>query len=95
MPSQAVWYFPSWMIRVEAQILSPFYLSIHTPRYVRSDAPIWRLILSEDVDGMRELFRSGEASVHDVDEGGRTVLHYARDAWLYSRRSNSGQVFVF
>ncbi|KAI0687383.1 hypothetical protein BC835DRAFT_1419898 [Cytidiella melzeri] len=92
MPSQTVWYLPSWMVKVEAQVLSPFYLSIHTPRFVRNDAPIWQLILRADVDGVREQFKSGEASVYDVNEGGRTVLSYARDAWLHSRCSNPGQV---
>ncbi|KAI0690963.1 hypothetical protein BC835DRAFT_1362314, partial [Cytidiella melzeri] len=62
------------MVKVEAQVLSPFYVSIHTPRFVRNDAPIWRFILRADVDGLRELFLSGEASVHDVDEDGDTVL---------------------
>ncbi|KAI0684874.1 hypothetical protein BC835DRAFT_1362114 [Cytidiella melzeri] len=69
------------MVKVEAQVFSPFYVSIHTPRFVRNDAPIWRFILRADVDGLRELFLSGEASVHDVDEDGDTVLYL-----------NSGQV---
>ncbi|KAI0690951.1 hypothetical protein BC835DRAFT_153284 [Cytidiella melzeri] len=92
VPSQAIWYLPSWMFKVEAQVFSPFYLSIHTARFVRNDAPIWQLIIRADIDGLRELFLSGEASVHDVNEDGRTVLYYARDAWLRSRKSNSGQV---
>ncbi|KAI0688283.1 hypothetical protein BC835DRAFT_1373290 [Cytidiella melzeri] len=70
------------MVTVEAQVLSPFYLSIHTPRFVRNDAPIWQLILRADVDGLRELFKSGEASVQDVDENGDTVLYYAHLTWL-------------
>ncbi|KAI0683622.1 hypothetical protein BC835DRAFT_1394645 [Cytidiella melzeri] len=80
------------MVKVEAQVLSPFYLSIRTPRFVRIDAPIWQFILRADVDGLREQFKSGEASVHDVDEDGNTVLHCAHQTWFRSRYSNSGQV---
>ncbi|KAI0690958.1 hypothetical protein BC835DRAFT_1362269, partial [Cytidiella melzeri] len=72
------------MFKVEAQVFSPFYLSIRTPRFVRSDAPIWQLILRADVDGVRELFLSGEASVHDVDEDGDTVLYVSWMNFIFS-----------
>ncbi|KAI0685596.1 hypothetical protein BC835DRAFT_508407 [Cytidiella melzeri] len=73
--SQVVWYLPLWMAKVEVQVLSPFYLSIRTPRLVRGNAPIWRCINRADINGVRELLLSGEASVLDVDERGNTVLH--------------------
>ncbi|KAI0687385.1 hypothetical protein BC835DRAFT_408420 [Cytidiella melzeri] len=95
IPGQAVWFLPSWMFKVEAQISSPFYLSIRTPRFVRNDAPIWELIMGADVDGVRGLLLSGEASVHDVDEDGDTVLYYAHDAWVKGRQfATSGQVMA-
>ncbi|KAI0690968.1 hypothetical protein BC835DRAFT_1362381 [Cytidiella melzeri] len=74
MPSHAVWYLPLWMAKVEAQISSPFYLSIRTPRMVRGDAQIWHSIWEADIAGVRGLLLSGEASVLDVNEQGWTVL---------------------
>ncbi|KAI0685832.1 hypothetical protein BC835DRAFT_1381944 [Cytidiella melzeri] len=76
-----------WVAKVEAQITSPFSLSIRTPRLVGEEAPIWDLIKDADINGVRELLSSAEASVYDVDKEGRTVLLWAHHAWRYKRQS--------
>lgn len=42
---------------------------------IRSDSRVFLLIEDDDLDGLKLLLASGEASVRDCDESGRSLLH--------------------
>ena len=48
--------------------------ALHVRRIVPTGAEIFRLVCRGDVDGVKELFRSGLASPNDSDVAGCTVL---------------------
>lgn len=72
-------FFPSWFIAVDMKIrleVFPVHFCLwQTPRRVPGTSPIFRCIKRMDIDGVRGLLGSGEASVNDVDENGWGVLH--------------------
>lgn len=65
--------FPHLNVHLQFGHLS-FVLSIHAPRIIPSTAKIWDALLDEDLDGLRALFETRQASVYDTDEEGDTVL---------------------
>lgn len=71
-----IWYTSSWIqfIAFLVQPLLPFTISVRAPRLVPQAAPIWRAIWKSDVEEVRRMFQSKEASVCDVDPDGWTVL---------------------
>jgi hypothetical protein len=71
------WLLPPWLVAIHLQLSSPsspIYLSISAYRLVARNAPIWRLVESGDVDGVRDLFIARKASVYDVTEGGGSLI---------------------
>ncbi len=72
------WFFPSWFIAVDMKIrlqAFPVHFCLQTPRRVPETSPIFGCIQRMDIDGVRGLLGSAEASVNDVDEDGWAVLH--------------------
>lgn len=69
----APWWLPVLDIHVGG-IRLPFRFSIHATRVVPGDAKVWQMIDYDDPDGLRALFEASEASIHDVDDCGTTLL---------------------
>lgn len=71
------WHPPEWLgfFDVDIQLRGKrLYVSSHAPRLVPLNAKVWSLIEFADVDGLRALFDTGQASVYDVDVGGDILL---------------------
>ncbi len=71
-------FFPSWFLSVEMKIrleAFPVHFYLQTPRRVPNMSPIFRCVVRMDIEGVRKLLVSGEASVNDVNEEGWGVLH--------------------
>lgn len=75
--SSIQWILPSGLLPLHVQFSSawlPFYISVATPRVISHAAPIWDLVWIGDVEGVRGLFESGQASVWDTGADGESVL---------------------
>ena len=71
------WLLPARHFNIKLELSSesyPIYLSIGTPRLIARNAPIWRLVESGDLDGVRDLFSDKKASVYDVTENGGSLI---------------------
>ncbi|PSS01013.1 hypothetical protein PHLCEN_2v4088 [Hermanssonia centrifuga] len=67
------WFFPLWFVAVDMKIrlkAFPVHFCLQTPRRVPRTSPIFRCIRRMDINDVRGLLVSGEASVNDVDEVG-------------------------
>ena len=84
------YYFPSWFLR---RMLSCVYTLSNEPsvsltmrRVVPASAEIFRLILLDDVDGLRRLFASGSASPNDLlHPTGTSALHVSSNSTFLPR----------
>lgn len=71
------WVLSPQLLTIHAQLSAP-YLSLHlptcTPRVTSRGGPLWRHIISGDLQGVQEAFATGRASVWDVDDKGYSVF---------------------
>ncbi len=71
-------FFPSWFIAVDMKIrlqAFPVHFCLQTPRRVPDTSPIFRCIMRMDIEGLKDLLVSGQASINDLDGDGYGVLH--------------------
>ncbi|TEY33027.1 hypothetical protein BOTCAL_0695g00040 [Botryotinia calthae] len=64
-----------WELCAYRQSISGWTFTLRTYNVVDYDAPIVKMARHGDVAGMQQLFQTRQASLLDVDECGRTLLH--------------------
>ena len=80
------WILPPGRVPAHLQLSSPtfpIYLTVSALRLVARNAPVWRLVGSGNVEGVRELFVSRQASVFDITEGGGSLITVGAAFSLY------------
>jgi hypothetical protein len=69
-------FLRSFGLQLQTRNLGASYaMSIRMPRLVSNQATIWELIGSNDLHGLRQLIKRGEASAFDATSWGYSVLH--------------------
>jgi hypothetical protein len=85
------WFLPSWsarrVLRFRLTIPQTGDLScaISMLAIVPMNAPIWRAVRTGHIRGMIDLFDGRAASLTDVDEIGRSLLHVSLEKRVYGR----------
>ena len=81
--------FPSWLLAkalilgLTAQSVGEISISLKVQRIVPNGSEVFRLTSSNDVDGLKNMFRKGLASPHDVALGNQDTLT-VRSSYLIS-----------
>lgn len=80
---------PSWIVSIlntfgtEGTVSVPLVIRVHNRRFydpTDKTSPRW-LAGSGDIKGLQRLFSSGMASIYDIDEHGKSLLHSAVDTF--------------
>lgn len=79
------YFFPSWVSRVMMSFsvsftlqMLPLNVCLQSRRTIPYDSPILVCVQEGNIDGVRSLLRSGEASLNDVDPYGLGLLYVSR-----------------
>jgi hypothetical protein len=87
--ARVTFYFPSWFL-ARVFVASLMYtgqrgpeLLLRLPRVLPPRSEIFHFAETGNVGGIHQLFRTGKASVYDVDSSGSTILHVSRAVPFY------------